>query len=108
MADVVAHMLGLCKRAGKVVSGDTAVCNAIAKNKVNLIIMADDAAKRSKDKFVLLAKEKDIPVFYYSSKNELGVLLGKNPRTVVAITDEQLARGITGAIERGESGICES
>lgn len=104
----IAHMLGLCRRAGKVVSGDTAVRNSILRNEVKLLILTRDAAKRTQDNFLQLAKEKDIPVFYYASKNELGTLLGKAPRTVAAITDEQLARGIAGAMERGEAGLCMS
>ncbi|SFG49630.1 Ribosomal protein L7Ae [Desulfotomaculum arcticum] len=102
----LADMLGLCRRAGKVISGDTAVRNGLLKNEVRLIIIANDAAIKSKDNYLLLAKENNIPAFCYASKNELGILLGKAPRTVVAITDEQLARGVAGAMERGDNGIC--
>ncbi|WP_027363804.1 L7Ae/L30e/S12e/Gadd45 family ribosomal protein [Desulfotruncus alcoholivorax] len=103
----IADMLGLCRRAGKVISGDTAVRNGLSRNEVKLIIIAGDAAVRSKENFLLLAKENSIPAFCYASKNELGNLLGKAPRTVVAITDEQLAQGVAGAIERGDNGICK-
>ncbi len=106
MTDAVANLLGLCRRAGKVVSGETAVQNAFLKNEVKLLILAGDASKRSRGKFVQLAKENSVPTFCYSSKNELGFLLGKAPRTVVAIIDEQLARGIAGAMERGEIDLC--
>lgn len=102
---VVAQMLGLCRRAGKVISGDTAVRNSITKNEAKLLVIACDAADRSKVDFMQLAKQKNIPVFFYASKNELGILLGKAPRTVAAITDEQLARGIAGAMERGEADL---
>ncbi|SFR01709.1 L7Ae/L30e/S12e/Gadd45 family ribosomal protein [Desulfoscipio geothermicus] len=105
MTGVVAQMLGLCRRAGKVISGDTAVRNGFLKDEVKLLILARDASERSKDDFVHLAKEKNVPVFYYASKNELGILLGKAPRTVAAITDEQLARGVAGAMERGEADL---
>lgn len=106
MTGGIASMLGLCRRAGKVVSGDTATRQSILKNEVKLLILAGDTAKRTKENFIQLAEEKDIPVFCYATKNELGILLGKKPRTVVAITDEQLARGITRAMERGEAGLC--
>ncbi len=106
MNDVVAGLVGLCRRAGKVVSGETAVQNAFVKNEVRMLILASDASKRSQEKFVQLAKENSVPAFFYSSKNELGFLLGKAPRTAVAIIDEQLARGIAGAMERGEVNLC--
>jgi len=100
----LADMLGLCRRAGKVISGDTAVRNGLSRNEVRLMIIAADAAIRSKENFLLLAKDNNIPAFCCASKNELGILLGKAPRTVVAITDEQLARGVVGAMERGDNG----
>ncbi|KAF1084568.1 putative ribosomal protein YlxQ [Sporotomaculum syntrophicum] len=106
MTDAVANLLGLCRRAGKVISGETAVQNAFMKNEIKLLILAGDASKRSQEKFMQLAKENSVPAFCYSSKNELGFLLGKAPRTVVAIIDEQLARGIAGAMERGEIDLC--
>lgn len=102
MTDAAAGLLGLCRRAGKVISGETAVQSAILKNEVKLLILACDASKRSQENFMQLAKNNNIPVFHYSTKNELGFLLGKAPRAAVAITDEQLARGIAGAMERGE------
>lgn len=102
----LADMLGLSRRAGKVISGDTAVRNGLLRNEVKLILIANDAASKSKENYLLLAKEKNIPAFCCASKNELGVLLGKAPRTVVAIIDEQLARGVAKAIERGDNGIC--
>jgi len=106
VTDAVANLLGLCRRAGKVISGETAVQNAFLKNEVRLLILATDASKRSKENFIQLAKEKNVPAFCYSSKNDLGFLLGKAPRTAVAVIDEQLARGIAGAMERGEVNLC--
>jgi len=106
VTDAVANLLGLCRRAGKVISGETAVQNAFLKNEVRLLILAADASKRSQEKFIQLAKENNVPAFCYSSKNELGFLLGKAPRTAVAVIDEQLARGIAGAMERGEVNLC--
>jgi len=101
----VPRMLGLCRRAGKVLSGDTAVEKSVLRNEVKALVMARDAAPRSKEKYIRLAEEKSIPVFFYASRDELGKLLGKPPRAVVAITDEQLARGVAGAMERGDAGL---
>lgn len=105
MTGPAARMIELCRRAGKVLSGDTAVEKGIQRKKVKALLLAGDAAKRSKEKYIRLAEENNIPVFFYASRDELGKLLGKPPRTVVAITDEQLARGVTGAMERGDAGL---
>lgn len=98
-------MLEICRRAGKVISGDTAVEKGILRDEVKALLVAEDASARSKEKYTGLAEENRIPVFFYASKEQLGKLLGKPPRTVVGITDEQLARGIAGAMERGDAGL---
>ena len=102
MTDAVDNLLGLCRRAGKVISGETAVQNAFFKKEVKLLIYASDISRRNKEKFLQLAAQNGIAAFCYSSKNELGFLLGKAPRMVVAVIDEHLARGIAKALERGE------
>ncbi|MCG8402385.1 MAG: L7Ae/L30e/S12e/Gadd45 family ribosomal protein [Firmicutes bacterium] len=101
----IAGMLGLCRRAGKVISGTTVVEKGILRHEVKMLVLAADAAPRSKEKFIGLAREHKIPVVFYATKDELGKLLGKAPRTVAAITDEQIARGIAGAMERGDAGL---
>jgi len=101
----VQRMLGLCRRAGKVLSGGAAVEKSILRNEAKALVVAIDAAPRSKEKYVKMADEKSIPVFFYASRDELGELLGKPPRAVAAITDEQLARGVAGAMERGDAGL---
>ncbi len=105
MAGRVAQMIGLCRRAGKVVSGETAVEHCIMRNEAKMLILTRDAATRSREKYMRLAREKNIPVICCFTKSELGDLLGKAPRTVAAITDEQMARGIAGTKERGEAGL---
>jgi len=102
MTDPIANLLGLCRRAGKIISGETAVRNSFLKNEVKLLILAHDSSPRSRENLLLLAENNGVPAFYYSSKDKLGNLLGKAPRAVVAVTDEQLARGVMKAIERGE------
>ncbi len=105
MTGRVEQMIGLCRRAGKVVSGDIAVRKAILSRKAKALVLAQDAAPRSKEKFIKLAKDNNIPVFYYASTIVLGDLLGKAPRAVAAITDEHLARGVARAMEGGDAGL---
>jgi len=99
------RMLELCRRAGKILSGGAAVEKSILRNEAKALVLAIDAAPRTKEKYVQMANEKSIPVFFYASRDELGALLGKPLRAVAAITDEQLARGVAGAMERGEAGL---
>lgn len=95
-------MIGLGQRSGRLLSGDWAVKDALQRGKVKLLVVAVDASGRSQKEFTQMAGLKNIPTISYGSKVELGRLIGKSPRSAVALTDENLARGILGALERGE------
>lgn len=102
MTGSVLNMIGLARRAGHVDSGDAAVRGAIGRKKARLIILADDAADRTKETFGRLAREAGVPLMQYGTRYSLGRMLGKPIRSVVAINDDNFARGIAGAVERGE------
>lgn len=102
MPEAVLNLIGLARRAGKADSGDAAVRNSIGRGRTRLIILARDAAWRTREAFGALAREAGIPVVLYGTRERLGGIMGKPMRAVVAITDENFARGIVGAIERGE------
>lgn len=95
-------MIGLGQRAGKLVSGDFAVKDALARGRVKLLVIAENAAERTRKELTGIAGSKNIPMISYGSKEELGSLIGKSPRSAVAFTDEQMARGILRTLERGE------
>ncbi|MGQ9533422.1 MAG: L7Ae/L30e/S12e/Gadd45 family ribosomal protein [Desulfotomaculales bacterium] len=94
-------LLGLAARAGQVVSGTTAVRVGLTTGRVKMLVVAADAAPRTAREFELLAARYRIPVLRHGTRHELGRLLGKPPRSVVAITSEHLARGIIGGPGKG-------
>lgn len=95
-------MIGLGQRAGRLLSGDCAIKDALDRGKVKLLVVADDTAVRTRQELVRMAGLKKIPTITYGSKEELGRLIGKSPRSAVALTDDNMARGILVALERGE------
>ena len=101
MAGTVLNMIGLARRARQVESGDAAVRSAVGRNKVKLIILAEDAAARTRKAFEILASDAGIPLISYGSKVDLGGMLKKPSRSVVAIIDDNFATGIVRAMERG-------
>ncbi|NTW04665.1 MAG: 50S ribosomal protein L7ae [Peptococcaceae bacterium] len=101
----MANLLGiisLARRAGKVESGDDLVRRTIERKKASLIIISEDAANRTKDNYIYLANKAEIPIIFYGSKEVLGDILGKESRSVLAITDCNFSQGIIKAFERGE------
>lgn len=101
MAGTVLNMIGLARRARQVESGDAAVRSAVGRNKVRLIILAEDAAERTRKAFELVASDAGIPLISYGSKINLGRILNKPSRSVVAIIDDNFAKAIVMAMEKG-------
>ncbi len=99
----VDRIIGLGQRAGKIISGDYSVKSALAGGRVKLLIIAKDTSARTRKDLIGIAGTKNTPTISYGSKEELGRLIGKSPRSAVALTDMHMARGILGALERGEA-----
>ncbi len=97
----IGNMIGLGQRAGMLVSGDMAVKGTLNRGKARLLVIAKDAAARTRRELSGMADSKNVPVISYGSKEELGRLIGKSPRSSVVLMDEHMVRGILGALERG-------
>ncbi len=102
MADAVLNLIGLARKAGLVDSGDAAVRRSIGRGRARLVILAGDAARGTREVFGRLARDAGIPLVLYGTRESLGMILGKPIRSVVAVADDNFARGIVKAIERGE------
>lgn len=80
--------LGLAQKAGKVAAGDLSVEGALQNRKVKLLLIAADAAETTKKNLHLMAARYSVPVYEVLSKAELGLAIGKSPRSSVAILDK--------------------
>lgn len=101
MAGEVIQLLSLARRAGRIVAGDTAVRSAIQRRKASLVVLAADAAQRTRRSFLLLTQSAGIPVITFGSREELGRVLNRSICAVAAITDKNLSRGILETMEKG-------
>ncbi len=86
--------LGLAQRAGKAISGDFAVINALKGKKVKLLLVSTDAASNSKKELYRLAEEANVIVLEILNREEIGIAIGKSPRIAVAIIDNKFANMI--------------
>lgn len=93
-------LLGLCYRAGKLVSGEVACEQSIRQKQVHVILVAEDASKNCKKKFADTGVYYKIPVFGLGTKEELGRAIGKEFRAVLAITDEGFAKKVRELLEK--------
>jgi len=81
------NFLGLCKKAGKLVSGAFQTEEAIQNKSACLVIISEDASDNTKKKFTDKCTFYDIPYMIYGNKELYGKALGKDERTSIAILD---------------------
>lgn len=84
-------MIGLCQKAGKLVSGELSCENAVKGRKAKLIILAEDASENTEKKFMNSAKFYGCEIMKTGNKEELGKAIGRDMRSVIAVTDEGFA-----------------
>lgn len=82
-------LLGFARRAGKIVLGYDSISRL--KQRKFLILLASDAAERTKEHIMRLQREVlSVPL----TKAELGALLGAGEVSAAAVVDPQFADGI--------------
>lgn len=99
MNDPVFSLMGIAIRAGKVESGEAAVRKAIIRGKVSLLLIATDVAPRTREHFQAMAQENNLSVRNYGTKLQWGIVLGKRPRGLIAITDRGFAQNFLNKLE---------
>ncbi|KPI53489.1 50S ribosomal protein L7ae [Clostridioides difficile] len=95
----ILSFLGLATRAGKIVSGDDSTLLDLKKGKVKLVLIAEDASNNTKKLFKDKSTFRNIPYLFFSTKEEIGVAIGKSPRAVIGIKDENFSKKIIELIE---------
>ena len=84
------NMLGLCMRAGKIISGEKACVQAVRMGSVCAVIMDKAAAKNAVKAVTDACTFYEVPLIY-APEDELGYAIGKPGRMVAAITDPSMA-----------------
>lgn len=97
-------MLGFAQAAGKVVSGDFAVTRQLRMGNVHLVIIATDGGRRVERRFGHLCDEQGVPWRRWGTKEQLGRLLGKSARSVVAVLDPAFAAKLEEAVSESREG----
>lgn len=92
--DKIHSLLGLAMRAGKLVSGEDATILDLKKGKLNLVIVATDASNNTKKLFNDKSSFRKVNCVELSTKNDLGISIGKDSRAVIGIKDIGFAKKI--------------
>lgn len=96
----VASLLGLARRARKIVSGAEAVESAVRRHAARVVLTATDASASSLAKIRSLVAEEGGSSQSCLGKVELGAALGGAPRACVAITDARFAGAVLSVLAK--------
>ncbi len=90
----ILQLLGLATRAGKVVSGEEMVLEAVRSGKCKITILANDASDNTKKKFRDKCATYEVELLELTDRDQLGQAIGKETRVVIGIIDQGFANKI--------------
>ena len=87
----VLSYIGLSAKSGNVASGEFSTEKAVKEGKAKLVIVAQDSSDNTKKMFTNMCEYYNVPIYFYSTKAELGHAMGKEMRASLALLDQGLA-----------------
>lgn len=86
------NIISLSKKAGKVVLGNNKVEEYLKKNKITLIIIAEDSSNNTKKKFINMCEFYNIEYIVFGIKCKLGEYTSRKMTAVIGITDSNFTK----------------
>ena len=87
-------LIGLAARARKVCFGADSVEDRTSRRQVKLLIVAEDASERTKDKFKKIAEKENVPIIVKGEIELLSKAIGKSNKAIIGIEDINLSNEI--------------
>ena len=81
-------------KSGNVASGTYATEKAIKEMRAYVVIIADDVSDNTREHYRKMCDYYDVPIYFLSTKEQLGHAIGKEYRASLAIIDQGLANAI--------------
>lgn len=89
-------------RSGNLVFGTDSCIDMIERKKIKLVIVAQDAADRTKKNFQMLCESNSVPIQIFGIKDEISKAIGKENKVVIGIKNKNFADEIAKLINGGE------
>lgn len=93
------NLLGLCMRAGKIVTGEDGCVKAIRAETAQLAILDGSASANAKKALGDACAYRSVPLLE-TDADRLGAAIGKPNRKAVVVTDKGFARALIKAAEK--------
>lgn len=102
MVNKIYGLLGICSKAGKITVGTEAVIEAMLKNQIELVIIAEDTSQKTKQKIENICKERNVIVKNFGTIFDNSKAIGKVNKAIIGVKDKNLAKAILEKICGGE------
>lgn len=89
----ILNLLGLARRAGKVVAGEEMVLKKLRNGQLSLVLMASDCGQATRKKVTDKCQSYQVDLCEEFNQVELSLAIGQK-RTIVALTDKGFAQKI--------------
>jgi len=100
-------LLGLAKRAGKLIAGEEPCLRAIRSGEAKLVIVAADASENTKKKYRDKCRFYRITLAITGGRSAIGRALGRSEQVAVAVAEAGFARSILASLDNSEVEIFE-
>lgn len=90
----ILSLIGLAMKAGKVVSGEFSTEKAVKSGHACLVFISEEASDNTRKKFQNMCTYYEVPIYFYGTKIDLGIAIGKEFRASLAVTDQGLSTAI--------------
>ena len=97
----VTSLLGMARKSGQLISGSNAIIEALRKSaSIALVVLAADISAAIGQKIEFLAEKSDIYCVRLYEKQQLGQILGKEERSVIAVQAGKLADSLLNELHK--------
>ena len=100
MEERIASYLSLANKGGKIVSGSDQVMDKLKKGGAGILFLATDISTDIGEKFRGVARLKEVRCMTMFTKERLGGLIGKELRSVLAVTDSGFVASLALEMEK--------
>ena len=97
----VIGFLGLCMRAGRIISGQEACVDLIRREEAALVLMDADASENTQKRIADACHSHHTPLWMLS-KGSLGAAIGKRGRMVIALKEDGMAQNLLSFLQNEE------
>ena len=87
-------LIGLAKRARKVVSGEFSTEKSVKSGKSHMVIVSEEASDNTKKMFTNMCTHYKVPIYLFGTKDGLGHAMGQEFRASLSVEDAGFAKSM--------------